>query len=75
MDEGSGTWVQRARQGMFTAGVLVTKCKWSYMIIYEVDHRTINANRLWGIVIVFATVGKVACVFTSVPHQVLVRAA
>ena len=75
MDEGSGTWVQRARWGTFTAGALVSKRKRSYMNIYEVDHRTINANGLWGMVVAFPAAGKVACVFTSVPRQLLIRGA
>lgn len=75
MDEGSGTWVQRARRGTFTAGALVSKRRRSYMIVYEVDQRTINASGLWGMVIAFAAAGKAACLFTSLPHQLLVRGA
>lgn len=58
---------------MFTARALISKCKLSYVIIYELDHRKINANELWGMVIAFAAAGKAACMFTSVPHQLLVR--
>lgn len=43
------------------------------MTIHEVDHRTINANALQGMVIAFAAAGKVACMFTSVPCWLLVR--
>lgn len=44
MDEVSGTWVQRAWWGTFTAGALVSKHKWLSRIMYKVDHRTINAD-------------------------------
>jgi len=53
----------------------MSKRRQSYMVMCEVDHRTRNANGLWEMVIAFAAAGKAACVFTPVPHQLLVRGA